>query len=62
MDGKHKQELERMIKENDTKDQTESIRERGHSGLLRDNILQFYKISYYDFHMSCSYFGLILTY
>jgi len=46
MDGKHKQELERMIKENDTKDQTESIRERGHSGLLRDNILQFYKIKY----------------
>ena len=35
-----------MIKENDTRDQTESIRERSHSGILRDNILQFYKIKY----------------
>lgn len=46
MDDKHKYELERMIKENETKDQTDSIRERGHSGILRDSILQFYKIKY----------------
>ena len=46
MDNKEKKELQKLIQENKTVDQTESIRERGHSLLIRENILKLYKIKY----------------
>lgn len=46
MNDNEKKELERLVKENDTKDFTESIRERKHSTILRQDILRFYKLKY----------------
>ena len=46
MNDSEKKELERLVKENDTKDFTDSIRERKHSSILREDILRFYKLKY----------------
>ena len=52
MDNNRKRELERLIQENDTKDQTQSIKERKHSSKLRDQVLTLYAIKYKQQHKS----------
>jgi signal recognition particle GTPase len=46
MNDKEKKELEKLIQENQTVDQTQSIRERKHSSLIRLEVLKLYKIKY----------------
>ncbi len=46
MDNKDKKELQRLIQENKTVDQTESIRQRNDSSAIREDILKLYKIKY----------------
>lgn len=52
MNNNHKRELDRLIQENDTKDQTQSIRERKHSSKLRDQVLTLYVLKYKQQHKS----------
>ena len=36
--------LQKMINENDVKDETENIREKKHSSLIRDDVIRFVEL------------------